>query len=71
MFHSGNNRSKISSLINDVTGVQTNLFGSYYGKAVLHFLEPMSSTNKDLSVALLYSLGEWLCYPKNARNKQN
>jgi len=31
-------------------------FGYYYGKSVLHFLDPASSPNKDLNVALFFSL---------------
>ena len=34
-------------------------------------MQPASSPNKDLNVALFYSLVEWLCFPKNARNQQN
>ncbi len=51
-------------------------FGYYYGKSVLHFLDsppspPAGLANKDLNVALFYALIEWLCYPRNARTKQN
>lgn len=46
-------------------------FGYYYGKSIQHFLDTASSPNKDLNVALFYSLVEWLCFPKNARHQQN
>ena len=46
-------------------------FDFHYGKSVLHFLDSASSPNKDLNMAMLYSLIEWLCFPKNARCKQN
>lgn len=73
IFHCGSNKSKLTQIITEIEQNNPNpmQFGFYYGKSILHFLDSASSPNKDLNVALFYSLIEWLCYPKNARTKQN
>lgn len=74
LFHCGNNKSKISNMLNDLQDSTICQFDYHYGKSVLHFLDSVSSIsnpNKDLNIAMFYSLVEWLCFPKNARCKQN
>jgi hypothetical protein len=73
LFHCGNNKQKLTQIIQEVEQNSPNplQFGFYYGKSVLHFLDPNSSPNKDLNVTLFYALMEWLCYPRNARCQQN
>ena len=46
LFHSGTNKSKVSHVLGDIRDSQINLFGSYYGRAILHFLEPNTTPNK-------------------------
>lgn len=46
-------------------------FPYYYGRSVINFLESNSNQNKELNLALLYALVEWLVFPKYSRHNQN
>lgn len=46
-------------------------FPYYYGRSIINFLESSTSQNKELNLALLYALIEWLVFPKYSRNNQN
>ena len=71
LFHCGNNKSKINNILSDLQDNNCSQFDFYYGKSVLHFLDSASNPNKDLNMAMLYSLVQWLVFPKNAKCMQN
>ena len=71
LFHSGGNKEKISAVLTDLEKMGIRQFPYYYGKSMLNFLEPSSNQNKELNIALLYALLEWLSFPRNASHNQN
>lgn len=71
LFHSSGDKNKINNIIFDLEKLNQKQFAYYYGKSVINFLESSTSQNKELNIALLYSLLEWLCFPRNARHNQN
>lgn len=71
LFHSSGNKERISNVIAQLDRCSNRQFSYYYGKSILNFLESSSSQNRELSLSLLFSLLEWLSFPKNARHNQN
>jgi hypothetical protein len=71
LFHSSGNKERIASVIAELERFNSRQFSYYYGKSILNFLESTSSQNKELNIALLFALLEWLSFPRNARHNQN
>ena len=71
LFHSGSNKERISGVLGEIEKVGPKHFPYYYGKSMLNFLESSTNHNKELNIALLYALLEWLSFPKNASHNQN
>jgi hypothetical protein len=71
LFHSQGNKEKISSVLADLDRAGQKQFPYFYGKSVINFMESNTSQNKELNISLLYSLLEWLSFPKNAKYNQN
>ena len=71
LFHAEGNKDKINNILGSLDKIGVKQFPYYYGRSVINFLESNSSQNKELNLALLYALVEWLVFPKYSRNNQN
>ena len=71
LFHSSGNKDKINSVLQELERIHQKQFPYYYGKSVLNFMESNTTQNKQINLSLLFSLLEWLSYPKNSMHNQN
>ncbi len=71
LFYSKGQKGKITEILNNLEQLNTRQFPYFYGKSILNFLESNTVQNKELNISLLYSLLEWLSFPKNAVMNQN
>ncbi len=71
LFYSKGQKNKITDILNNLEQLNTRQFPYFYGKSILNFLESNTVQNKELNISLLYSLLEWLSFPKNAVMNQN
>jgi hypothetical protein len=71
LFHAEGNKEKINNILTGLDKIGVKQFPYYYGRSVINFLESNSSQNKELNLALLYALIEWLVFPKYSRHNQN
>jgi len=71
LFYSKGQKNKINDILGHLEQLNTRQFPYFYGKSILNFLESNSVQNKELNISLLYSLLEWLSFPKNAVMNQN
>lgn len=71
LFHSKGQKDKINHILSNLDSLNNRQFPFFYGKSILNFLESNTSQNKQLNISLLFSLLEWLSFPKNAVMNQN
>jgi hypothetical protein len=71
LFHSKGQKDKINNILSNLDSLNNRQFPFFYGKSILNFLESNTSQNKELNISLLFSLLEWLSFPKNAVMNQN
>lgn len=71
LFHADGNKEKINEILTGLDKIGVKQFPYYYGRSVINFLESNNNQNKELNLALLYALVEWLVFPKYSRHNQN
>lgn len=71
LFHADGNKDRINNILGCLDKIGVKQFPYYYGRSVINFLESSSNQNKELNLALLYALIEWLVFPKYSKHNQN
>lgn len=69
-------KDKIKGIVNEMDQLEMKTLPYYYGRSVNNFLESTNQEKtkecfKEINVALLFSLLEWMNLPKYSKFKQN